>query len=114
MKFSKIAHKSENKLDQMIKKFKIKIERLVDLRPTFNDFDIEITDIQKSMISEKIFGYYNLLSDLIRFRYWKYDCKCVGDLVLRYLEDFELDDLEEVKKYYFRKIKINRLKDEFK
>ena len=109
MKFTKITYKSEKKLNQIIKKYQMKIKRLESLKSTFYDFDIEITDIQLNMIFEKIVIYQNILIDLIRFKEWKFDKQCNVALHLYHLEGFSQEELELVKKDYFRKEKMNRI-----
>jgi len=109
MKLSKIADKSESKLNQLIKKYKIKIDRLEDLHPTFRDFGIEITNIQLNMIDEKIEEYYNIYFDIIKFRNWKYKYECKEYCFLSHIEGFTQESLEIIRKQYFRSEKMKRL-----
>jgi len=108
MKFSKIAYKSESYIRNLIKKFNIKIERLESLEPTFYDFDIEMIDIQRNMITEKIREYRVLKQDLSRFYHWKFKTDRKEFLIMYNIE-FSIEEVEKLRKYIKREKIINKL-----
>lgn len=108
MKLTKIGYKSEKSLNQLIKKYRIKIERLENLKTTFYDFEIEITDIQVNMINEKIKYYRSIYQDMIRFRIWKFEYRCESRLNLYHLK-YDTEELRLIKLNYLREKKLNRI-----
>jgi len=109
MKFTKIAYKSEENINSIIKKFGKKIERLEGLKTTCYDFDIELNSIQINMINEKIRYYTLIYNDIIRYNHWKFKDNCEGDIYLFHLDGFCVEELNLVKKQENRQKIMNRI-----
>jgi len=112
MKFSKIAYKTEKYISQKIKKYEIKIERLINLKSTMFDFDIELNNIQINMIDEKQLRYRRIINDIKKFKTWKFEQDCNGGLHLYYIEDFRQNYLDEIREFETRKKKIKVIANE--
>ena len=67
-----VEDKSLKQLERIEKKYLKKIETLKNFLTTANDFDIELVDLQKNMVDEKITFYNKEYVKIKEFKEWKY------------------------------------------
>jgi hypothetical protein len=104
-----VEDKSLKQLERIENKYLKKIETLKNFLTTANDFDIELVDLQKNMVDEKINFYNKEYIKINLFKEWKYLHDCEPKMIVLW-GSLKEDDLERIRMKYLRFKKLTRLK----
>ncbi len=104
---SNLEDKSNKKLMSMINKNNIRISRLEDIIKFSNDFDIELCEVQRNMINDKIKFYTEQVYKITYFMIWK-NYKVKDENFICFW-DIKKEEVERLRQKYSRVNKFKRI-----
>jgi len=107
---SNIEDKDFVHLEVIEKSYLKKIETLKRFLSIANDYDIELIDMQRSMVKEKIYFYDKQYLKVKQFKRWKYEHNCGDERTLMgmWLE-LSVDDFNRIRINFDRLKKLRRV-----
>lgn len=102
--------KSESRLKAYATSYLKKCEQLRQFINIANDFEIELSGVQKNIVLDKIQNYQKKSDTFNYFREWKYDHNCAGSLSHYHIgSSIEIED--KIRLQRLRELKLQNILD---